>query len=189
MTQRRINPFRLLRRFARGTKAVAAVEFALVAPLMLTLYLGSVDLSQGITADRKLASVAGTLGDLLAQANGTLQLNTLNDYFTASQAIMTPFDGNQTPLRMAIVSVPAIGPNSIVEHCVHNGAEHLVNNSPYPLPNEIRDIAVGGAVIVAEAWYTYEPVVGYVLPWEIELHKQFFYVPRFGNLIDIQPDC
>lgn len=187
--RKRIFFLNALRGFARDAKAVAAVEFALIAPLMLTLYLGAVDLSQGITADRKLASVAGTLGDLLSQANGNLHVDALNDYFTASQAIMTPFDGSQTRLRMSIVNVPREGPNAIKQNCTRNGAESLADESAYPLPNEIRDIAVGEYVIVAEAWYTYKPVIGYVMPMNIELHKQFFYVPRFGERIFINPGC
>lgn len=180
---------RPLKRLAGNTKAIAAVEFALVAPLMLTLYLGSVDLSQAITADRKLTSVAGTLGDLLAQARDTLTLNSLTDYFAASQAVMLPFDGDQVQLLMVVVEVLPDGTSLVSQSCAHNGATALQSGTPYPIPDEMRNAAVGGAVIVAEAWYNYSPVVGYVLPWEIELYKQFFYIPRFGNLITISPGC
>ena len=35
-------------RFARDRRGVSAVEFAMLLPLMLTLYLGTVEISQGV---------------------------------------------------------------------------------------------------------------------------------------------
>ena len=45
-------------RFARDQRGVSAVEFALVAPLMITLYLGCVEISQGVGVDRKVTLTA-----------------------------------------------------------------------------------------------------------------------------------
>jgi Flp pilus assembly protein TadG len=49
---------RLLRRpgFTGDQKGVAAVEFALIFPVMMVLYLGSVELLQGISINRQVAS-------------------------------------------------------------------------------------------------------------------------------------
>ena len=57
-----------LRGFAADQNGVSAVEFAILLPLMLTLYLGGVEISQAVSADRKTTLVAHTVGDLTAQA-------------------------------------------------------------------------------------------------------------------------
>ena len=57
---------RRLSDFATDRRGVSAVEFALLLPLMLTLYLGGVELSQGISIDRKVTLTARTPDDLLA---------------------------------------------------------------------------------------------------------------------------
>ena len=54
-------------RLTRDDRGVAAVEFALILPLMLTLYLGCAELSQGLIATRKSTNVAIALSDLVAE--------------------------------------------------------------------------------------------------------------------------
>lgn len=176
-----------LHRFKLQDRGAAAIEFALVVPLMLTLFLGSIDLSQGISADRKLALVAATMGDLTAQTQSTISQTTLNDYFTASEVIMLPFNGDQAEIRLVIVRINADGTTAVDGSRGHNGAAALPVNSPYPLPQSIRDAAAGSVdyVVVSEAWYNYRPITGYIMESDVRLYKQFFYFPRFGARIQI----
>ncbi|MGB8584643.1 MAG: TadE/TadG family type IV pilus assembly protein [Pseudolabrys sp.] len=60
------------RHFGRNRRGASAIEFALIAPLMLGLYIGCVEISEGV-ADRKVTLTAGTL------ANLTSQVTTLTD--------------------------------------------------------------------------------------------------------------
>jgi Flp pilus assembly protein TadG len=90
----------LLARLRDERNGVAAVEFALILPLLITLYLGCVELTQGIMASRKVAILSRTLSDLTAQ-----QLTTVTSpcttasicdaqmslIFSASAAVMSPF--------------------------------------------------------------------------------------------------
>ena len=56
-----------LRRLARDERAATAVEFAILLPLLMTLFLGSVEATQGIAAYRKVELIAHTLADLSTQ--------------------------------------------------------------------------------------------------------------------------
>src|SRR5918993_854844 len=60
------NRFRI-RSFKRDERAVSAVEFALLAPMMIGLYLGGVEISEGISVDRKVTVAAGAVANLAAQ--------------------------------------------------------------------------------------------------------------------------
>ena len=55
-----------LRRIAADRRAVSAVEFALLLPLMLTLFIGGNEVSQAMTIYRKISRTGSTLGDLAA---------------------------------------------------------------------------------------------------------------------------
>ena len=56
-----------IKRFGRDKRASSAVEFALLAPLMIGLYLGGVEISEGISVDRKVTLAAGAVANLAAQ--------------------------------------------------------------------------------------------------------------------------
>src|ERR1051325_11821548 len=81
---------RLLRRFQDDKRGVSAVEFAMLLPLMVTLYIGGVEVSSAIAVDRKVTLVARTVGDLVAQStsvNATDMTNILNAASSVVQQI------------------------------------------------------------------------------------------------------
>ena len=57
--------YALIRRFASDEQGVAAVEFALIMPFLLTLYLGSIEAAALFTADKRVNSISATVGDLV----------------------------------------------------------------------------------------------------------------------------
>src|SRR5215468_10096359 len=56
-----------LRALIRDQRGVSAVEFAMLLPLMITLYLGAVEISQGVGIDRKVTLTTRTVADLTSQ--------------------------------------------------------------------------------------------------------------------------
>ena len=55
--------------FSATTRGVSAVEFAMLLPLMITLYLGGVEISQGVAIDRKVTLTTRTVADLASQVS------------------------------------------------------------------------------------------------------------------------
>ena len=58
----------LLVRFLKDDAGATAIEFAILAPLLITLYLGCVEITDGIAADRKVTLTAGALANLTSQS-------------------------------------------------------------------------------------------------------------------------
>ena len=81
---------RTARDFVNNCGGVAAVEFAFIVPLMLVLFFGTIDFSQGVAVSRKVTIMARTLADLTSQ-NTSVTTTQLNNFFTASTAVMTPY--------------------------------------------------------------------------------------------------
>ncbi|MGH6977695.1 MAG: TadE/TadG family type IV pilus assembly protein, partial [Brevundimonas sp.] len=78
-----------LRRFRRDQKGLSAVEFALLAPVMILLYFGMVELCQAYMAQKRMSHVASMVADLTARAEVVNQSG-LNDTFNIGGQIMQP---------------------------------------------------------------------------------------------------
>ena len=171
----------LLMRSRLDTRGIAAVEFALILPLMLTLYLGSAELTQGVMASRKMTLVSRTISDLAAQQpTGTPMTDaTMTSIFNAAAAIMSPFD--VSTLKMTISAVEFVA-NDTPDAYTSNGYVAKIRWSkvgPYggtaracakatPAANSTSPssttlpsgLYASGSLIVADVTYTYDPTFG-----------------------------
>ena len=53
---------------SRDISGIAATEFAFIVPLMLVMFFGMVEFSNGVAIDRKVTLMARTLSDLTSQS-------------------------------------------------------------------------------------------------------------------------
>ena len=80
-------------------RGIAATEFAVIVPIMLVLFFGTVEFSSGVAVNRKVTLIARALSDLTAQTpppslnstSATMTDTYLQNVFTASIAIMAPY--------------------------------------------------------------------------------------------------
>lgn len=178
-----------LRRAEGGS---AAVEFALILPVMLLVYLGTLEAGTLITMDRKVQSVAGAVGDLVARADEELTASQLQDYFRAASGIMTPYSPASVRQVVTAVEVRADGTTRVVwtrqyQNGVYSSTTPHAVNATFPLPAEMINIALDRMVIAAEASYSYTPLLGIVIDTPISLYRSSFFMPRFGDDIELVP--
>ena len=79
---------RRLRHKAADEQGAAAIEMAFILPFLLILLLGSVEMFLMSMASRKAARLTNTVGDLVAQASGTLTKADIEDYYKAARHIL-----------------------------------------------------------------------------------------------------
>lgn len=173
----------LVKRFWNHNSGVAAVEFALILPLMILLYFGTVEASRAVAYDRRLTSAAAALGDLVSQSNKSLTNAQLTDYFTAARITMVPYDADDLQQIATCVQVDSAGNAIVIWSRADNGATAHVVGDPYVLPAAFTAIAKDTYVIVSEASLFYQPLTNIAFQAGIPLYKEQFYVPRFGGLI------
>jgi Flp pilus assembly protein TadG len=167
-----------LRRFGRhfrtNQKGVAAIEFALIAPVMIALYVGLIEFSNALTLDRKLTHTASALADLVAQDNGITDAE-MNDILAASAAIVAPYSPN--PLRLVVSSVVADSDNNTtVAWSDAKNTSPRGEGSNITLPEGLTE--PGSSVILAEVSYTYTSPFTQFLSGGIELKDRFYLRPR-----------
>ncbi|MHA1545707.1 MAG: TadE/TadG family type IV pilus assembly protein [Alphaproteobacteria bacterium] len=164
-----------LNRFGSDARAVSAVEFALILPVMITIYLGSVDVTQILTADRKVTNVASSLADLVAQSTQISDSEVAN-IFDAATAIMKPLP--TAGLGIIVTSVVVDNNDDVVVAWSEaSNASAYTPGEGITLPTGI--IEAGSSVIMAEVTYTYSsPVVELVAGGSIDLDDKFYLRPR-----------
>ena len=114
-----------LLRFLQASEGIAAVEFALILPLMLTLYFGSAEVTQAIRASRKVDLVAGALANLASQqltcatsATACLtdtDMTGSNGIFTAAPAILSPYTTTDLTMTISQINITTYNGNLIAK--------------------------------------------------------------------------
>ena len=94
----------LLGRFGEAREGAAAVEFALIVPFMLMLYVGSIELSDLINVDRRITVISvHCRRPRRPHRRVESPQAELTDYFSAAEEIITPY--STTGLKQLITCV------------------------------------------------------------------------------------
>jgi len=176
-------------RFA-DERGVAAVEFALLLPVMLTMYLGSVEVSQGLSADRKVVLLARTLGDLTTQKSA-VSTSTMDTVSAAGSVVLSPLKVNVALMRVTSVAISA--PSSGVVNDATVCWTYVKGTWPTAfavgdkldvttVPTTLRS-DIGSSVVLAEVQYPYKPVIGYVVTGQLQLKERIFMRPRVSSYV------
>ena len=121
----------------------------------------------------------------MARSDGDISQATLDAYFTAADGIIVPYSSVGLKQVVTCVAVAADGTTSIAWSRGYNGGTPYTVSATYPLPTAMTDISRDNWVIVSEASYSYRPLLGMVITNAIALHRESYYLPRFGALINI----
>lgn len=181
----------LLRRFANTERAVAVVEFAMIVPVMLVLYLGSIEASSLYTVDRRVTTISSTIGDLVSQADDVISQGDIDDFFEAAEGILIPYSRANLQQVVSMIEVKKNGETRVIWSRTSGGTRRTQGDS-YPLPADAQMNIIArdtGYLVASETSYAYTPVLGTVIPGPVNLYRESFYLPRFGACIDLGGTC
>ncbi|MGV3634671.1 MAG: TadE/TadG family type IV pilus assembly protein [Pseudorhodoplanes sp.] len=170
---------RRLSEFARDKRGVSAVEFAMLLPLMLTLYLGGVEVSQGISIDRKVTLTARTVADLVAQV-ASIDTAGINAALGAATAIMAPYPDTNAKVTVSVVDIDANGNAKVKWSGTKNGTARAVGSS-VTVPDALK--VPSTSLVYGEAYYDYKPTIGYVVTGPMNLYDKIFMRPRLSETV------
>jgi Flp pilus assembly protein TadG len=161
-------------RFAGEERGVSAIEFALIAPAMVAMLLGSIEVSLLLTADRKITQTTSTIADLVAQ-DDQITADEITDIFTAAQSILQPY--STAPLHMRVTSVKMDGGGAVaVAWSEGSGMAPRAPGSTVSTPAGI--LQPNTSVIMAEVTYDYTSAIGSFVNTNISLNDTFYLRPR-----------
>ena len=165
-----------LLRLCRSTSGLSAIEFALIAPVLSVLLLGTIVVCNALECRQKLISEASSVADLVSQAS-SLSSGDLQDIFQSGATIMSPFDSSAgTIVVSSIVNNAQTGANTVAWSEAYNGGAALPVNSTVTAPTGV--IAAGGSTIFVQVSYNYtSPIAGFFIN-SVAMSDSFYSRPR-----------
>jgi Flp pilus assembly protein TadG len=169
--------------FGKSRRGVAATEFALIAPFMIALWLGALELSQGVSADRKVSHASSALADLVTQQTNVTAAE-LDDIMDATQAIMLPFDVGNLTIQIAGIAIDDDGNAEVMWSEGRNTVPPPVGGT-YEIPEPLLE--PNSFLVVANLAYAYTPATSAAVTGLISLEDDFFLRPRRSLEITYTP--
>jgi TadE-like protein len=168
-----------------------AVEFALAAPVLLLLMLGSAEMARFVILHQKMDRVATTISDLVSRAE-TISESQLDDIFEAIGEVADPFDiANLGVVIVSAVTNPG-GDEAVVAWQrigggSYSGSSQLgVEGDAATLPDgfEVRE---GETAIISEVYYDFAPFLSELIVEPQVIYRNAHHRPRLGTLQTVEP--
>lgn len=154
--------------FISDNRGIAAVEFALIVPVLLVMMLGSIEVGRAVVMARKFNYITAMASDLIARET-TMSDAALTGVATAVQTAWAP--NSLATLRMEVVAArsagaastnPAAGSTYVDWSFGLIGTGPRAQCSPYATPANM--LAVGASSIFVNATFTYTTLFGAAVP-------------------------
>jgi Flp pilus assembly protein TadG len=182
-----------LRKLQTDVSGLAAVEFALILPLMLTMFFGIIDVSNGFAVDRKVSTISQTLSDLTSRYT-VVQESDITNFFTIADAMLTPYD--KTVLKATISQIYMDPSTKTAKIVWSRGDNKLAKNTVVIVPTDLVAKDSSGNwtanqyLILAQVTYNYVPTIGWVVSKAgISLGEGSFTKPRQGTCVMMTSSC
>ena len=93
-----------LKRFWRDRKGVAALEFALIAPLLLCMYFITMEVAQGIETDKKIGRVGSMVADLVTQQQQVTKAD-IDAIMAIGEATIQPYGRSKPSIEVTAIQI------------------------------------------------------------------------------------
>lgn len=165
------------RSFRADERGTSALEFALLAPMMLVVFFGMVETGQAVLAGRRTSHAASTVSDLVAQQQ-SVSTAAVQDDFAAGVQMMAPLPTGSLKMRVTSVTQQSNG-SATVDWSQSGGLAADTKGATYTPPAGMLT-NTGDSLIVATATYTLVQASRYVLRSDINYTRVTYSKPRNG---------
>ncbi len=93
-----------IRRFLRDQRGVGAVEFAIIAPILIAIYITCFELTIGLSVSKRVTKATGTVADLVTQQTSVTKAS-LAGMVDVSKAIFVPYNTSTNALKLKITGI------------------------------------------------------------------------------------
>lgn len=180
-----VNPIRIARKLRDDEDGVAAIEFAIIAPIMIGMYFGLAEIASAIGVDRRVSHSTNVAGDLVTQQPEVRDGN-IEEVVSAALRVLGVSDISRVSMDIESFILPAAGgaPESRGRIRVNNSAGGFTNFDATALDKKILNENSG--VVVTRLSYLYTPLKLKFFDTDFTLQETFMLKPRRSDAVQIQ---
>ncbi len=170
------------RHFLGNDQAIAAVEFAVILPLMLFVFVGVAQVGQAIEISRKVTVTTRIVTDLVTQYS-SVSCSTLNTVLAASAQVIAPYSATNLAITVSEISTNSSGAATVTWTSSQNSTTSTCSQpgSKFTLPSALDQDSI--SLIYGQVTYSFTPVFGYKIIGTIPISDQIYMSPRLTNSI------
>jgi len=180
-----LSPRRLSRRYRDDEKGIAAIEFAIIAPIMIGMYFGLAEIASAISVDRRISHGTNVAGDLATQQPEVKDAD-IEEVISAAVRVMGVPDVSNISIDMESFILPAEGqpPESRGRIRLNNGVGNWTNYDASGLDTKLLNSRSG--VVVTRVRYNYTPLELRFFDSTVRLEETFLLKPRRSDAVSFQ---
>jgi Flp pilus assembly protein TadG len=164
-------------RFLASRGGIAAVEFALVLPVLVLLFLASVDAARAIAIYMKVRAATYTL-DALTNQYQTIQSTDITSIVGATSLVMAPYSTAPAGITVSQISVNS-ATNATVSWSYSQNGTALVKGNTVTVPSGFSTCTSYPCYLIyGQVSYSYTPLFGYFTPSAINMSDSLYVTPR-----------
>lgn len=167
----------------RSQRGVSAVEFALIAPLMMLMMFGASEVSQAVSVDRKVTLAASTLGDLAAQTDRVTCAD-LAQIANVTRGVFAPYTATNPSLVVASIALQGGTPKVEWSQEIDStgGCANVSNSHSLKVGNTVAVdtglFATNGGVVIGEVTLQYTSLGTSFISNTTTMRERFYFRPR-----------
>jgi Flp pilus assembly protein TadG len=180
----------IYRRFIASTRGVAAIEFAMIMPVLMVIFLGSYDGGRAIAIYMKVRSATYTL-DAITNQYTTIQSSDMQAIVGATSVVLAPYSSTPVVVVISQIKINTGGKATVSWSYALNGTP-LAQGSTATIPAGL--VASGNTcgtypcyLIFGQVSYTYTPLFGFFGSGGITLADSLYVTPRSSACIFYPP--
>ena len=183
----------IYRRFIASTRGVAAIEFAMIMPVLTVIFLGSYDGRRAIAVYMKVRSATYTL-DAITNQYTTIQSSDMQAIVGATSVVLAPYSSTPVVVVISQIKINTGGKATVSwSYAPPNHGTALAQGSTVTIPAGF--VASGNTcgtypcyLIFGQVSYTYTPLFGFFGSGGITLADSLYVTPRSSACIFYPPE-
>lgn len=179
------NRIPLLSRLLKSESGVGAVEFALLAPVLILLYFSTFELTVALSVNSKISRSTSTVADLVASQTSVTKtfLATMPDVFSS---ILAPYKTTTYTMKITGVTLDSTAKATVAWSWDQTGGRPYAVGDAVDVPDDLKvadTYLIRSELIVPYSTLVFMPGLAYTRLSSLNMSKTYYFAPRVGTTV------